>query len=84
MPLIREDCMSEPARSALARQKPKVVFPESRTPEAALAGLYLYFGCWEEAHAFAAAGSPEAAIGRRVQLSEWQLLFDYCARGLNR
>ena len=152
MPLIRGDCVSEPARSALARQKPKVAFPESRTPEAALAGLYLYFGCWEEAHAFtdaaespenyfwhaiihrqepdaansaywfrktgkhpvfaeladeaerhgfdttrpwnpmtfveycsrAAAGSPDAAIARRVQLSEWQLLFDYCARGLNR
>jgi hypothetical protein len=58
MPLTRGDCVSEPSRSALARQKPKMVFPESRT--------------------------PEAAIARRMQLSEWQLLFDYCARGLNR
>ena len=26
------------------------LFPESRAPGAALAGLYLYFGCWTQAH----------------------------------
>jgi hypothetical protein len=33
-------------REAGARQ----LFPRSRAPEAALAGLYLYFDCWTEAH----------------------------------
>ena len=28
-------------------------FPGSRAPEAAMAGLYLYFSCWDEAHTIA-------------------------------
>jgi hypothetical protein len=29
------------------------LFPGARAPEAALAGLYLYFSCWEDAHEIA-------------------------------
>jgi hypothetical protein len=29
------------------------------------------------------AGSAEEQLAMRVQLLEWQLLFDYCARGAN-
>ncbi len=126
------------------------LFAEARTPEAALAGLYLYFSRWDEAHETAdsaqgpegcywhaivhrmepdpgnsaywfrqtgrhaifpklreeAAGlgydagrewdpfgfveycesarkrpqSAEESLAMRVQLVEWQLLFDYCAQ----
>lgn len=128
----------------------RTLFPHSRAAEAAMAGLYLYFSCWDEAHKIAqdidtAEGSywhaivhrqePDAGnssywfrrIGRHpifpelrdraaalglsvgqdwdpfvfievcerarsqpgsacekqaldVQLAEWQLLFDWCAR----
>jgi hypothetical protein len=44
MPLVRAGCMSQEARQKLA---------ESNLPGPLLAGLYLYFGCWEEAHAVA-------------------------------
>jgi hypothetical protein len=41
MPLANPQCSSEPAREAVRAL---------RLPEAARAGLYLYFGCWNEAH----------------------------------
>ena len=148
MPLSRADRAFEPAREALAVRTAQGLFPHSRTPAAALSGLYLYIGCWDEAHAQAdaaesaenyfwhaivhrqepdawnsgywfrktgahpvfprladeaervgyAAGRPWDPIGfvdyceaarhdseserlaRKVQLIEWQLLFDYSAR----
>ena len=141
MPLTRGKCTSPEARDALqsASLAPSV-----------LAGLYLYFGCWEEAHTVAqdldtpegsywhaiihrqepdawnsgywyrqvgkhaifpklreraaevgvdfgpkwdpikfieyaeraqvCPGSPEERRAMDVQLAEWQLLFDWCAR----
>jgi hypothetical protein len=127
------------------------LFPGASSPEAALAGLYLYFSRWDEAHETAdsvhhpngyywhaivhrqepdawnsgywfrqtgrhpvfvalqkeaaalgydagpewdpfvfidycesagkRAGSNEEALAMQVQLVEWQLLFDHCARG---
>jgi hypothetical protein len=150
MPLAGGTCSSEPARQALQGTTSRDLFPRAHAPEAALAGLYLYFSCLDESHAIAqsietAEGSfwhgimhrqePDAgnaaywfrragqhpifpalrdaaeALGyaaespwnpfafiedcdtarqhpgtdreqllRRVQLAEWQLLFDYCAR----
>lgn len=129
------------------------LFPEALSPDAALAGLYLYFSRWDEAHEAAdgvqntdgfywhaivhrqepdawnsgywfrqtgrhavfsrlcqeaaASGydagrewnpfafiescesarkrphSDEETLAMRVQLIEWQLLFDHCARGRN-
>jgi len=150
MPLVRGRRGSPRAAEALRQSTAAGLFPGSRAPEAALAGLYFYFSCWDEAHSIAqgigsAEGSywhaivhrqePDAgnsgywfrrggthaifpALRRRaaeagldfgpgwdpfafiefceqasrkpgselerqaleVQLAEWQLLFDYCAR----
>ena len=53
MPLTCEACSSEAARSELKTLKPKQVFPKARHPEAAMAGLWLYFSCFEESHQLA-------------------------------
>lgn len=53
MPLARGKCSSEPARSALRATTAPRLFPGARAPEAAMAGLYLYFSCRDEAHAMA-------------------------------
>jgi hypothetical protein len=144
MPLAMDGGSAE-ARERLRGASPPQLFPAARAPEAALAGLYVYFSCFEEAHTAAqdidtpegsywhaivhrrepnaenaaywfrqvgthpifpalaqAAGSEgpwdpfafiemcEQARGlpgqeletraRAVQLAEWQLLFDWCAR----
>jgi hypothetical protein len=147
MPLVHESAEIPPdLRQATAAR----FFPAARSPQAALAGLYLYLSCWDEAHstadaietpdgyfwhaivhrqepdpgnsaywfrktgahpvfprlaeAAAAAGYPAASawdpfafiefcesarhrpasteeqVATRVQLAEWQILFDYCAR----
>jgi hypothetical protein len=144
MPLAMDGGSAE-ARERLRGASLLQLFPGARAPEAALAGLYVYFSCFEEAHAAAqdietAEGSywhaivhrrepnPENAAywfrqagthpifpelaratgsegvwdpfafidmcerarklpgsemeerARAVQLTEWQLLFDWCAR----
>lgn len=109
MALAEPKCTSEEARRRIAAAK---------IPETLRAGLYLYFGCWTEAHETAQdiasrEGSYWHAIVHRqepdagnaaywfgqvgshpvlaelsklagdpeeLQLAEWQLLFDYCAR----
>jgi hypothetical protein len=150
MPLAGGQCSSDQARDELRKSTAAGLFPNASAPEAALAGLYLYFSCWEEAHAHAqdietaegsywhaivhrqepdafnagywfrrvgahpifpalrdraaaqglevadrwdpfafvdicarvrsAPGSKLEESARAVQLFEWQLLFDYCAR----
>jgi hypothetical protein len=50
MPLVRGPCSSNRARALLEAANVRELFPDSRSPQAALAGLYLYFSCWEEAH----------------------------------
>jgi hypothetical protein len=145
MTLVRE------AHAARERWRAEDLFPDARSPMAALAGLYVYFSRWDEAHETAdSAQNPEGcywhaivhrqepdpgnaaywfrqtgrhavfpklreeaarlgynaglewdpfgfikycesarkrpeseagALAMRVQLIEWQLLFDYCARG---
>jgi hypothetical protein len=145
MPLVMERSLSEAARERLRVASPAQWFPQARAPQAALSGLYVYFSCFEEAHAIAqdiptSEGSYWHAIVHRqepdaenaaywfrqvgthpifpalaraaggeapwdpfafldlceqarrqpgchlearacaVQLMEWQLLFDYCAR----
>ncbi len=50
MPLIRTGCSSPHALELLQASSTDVLFPGSRAPGAALAGLYLYFSCWDEAH----------------------------------
>jgi hypothetical protein len=51
MPLAGGKCSSAEARDRL--RVAADLFPASRAPEAAFAGLYLYFSCWEEAHTVA-------------------------------
>lgn len=53
MPLVAGRCSSEEAREALRRVRARQLFPGARAPEAALAGLWLYFSCLEEAHSIA-------------------------------
>ena len=50
MPLAGGQCSSTEALALLKAAAAHKLFPRSRSPEAALAGLYLYFSCWAEAH----------------------------------
>src|ERR1051325_7197093 len=50
MPLAGGTCSTAQARDMIARGGAQGLFPHSRAPEAALAGLYLYFSCWDDAH----------------------------------
>lgn len=158
MPLAIESPGNPAARNVLEEKPARELFPGSRAPEAALAGLWLYFSLFDEAHGIAQdiptpdgsywhaivhrqepdagnsgywfrrvgrhaifpalrdeaqrilstpgtkapfalgaqwdpfafidfcesarrrPGSPDEQIAQRIQLVEWQLLFDYCAR----
>src|ERR1035441_5140778 len=53
MPLAMEQCSSEAARERLRGASAARLFAGARAPEAALSGLYVYFSCFEEAHAMA-------------------------------
>jgi hypothetical protein len=50
MPLAEGTCCSTEALERLQSSKADDLFPASRAPRAALAGLYLYFSCRHEAH----------------------------------
>ncbi len=50
MPLAGARCSSPAARERLRAASARQWFPAARAPEAAVAGLYLYFSCWDEAH----------------------------------
>src|SRR5262249_7160697 len=76
MPLVQAPCSCEEARSRLQSRSARSVFPESRAPEAAMAGLYLFFSCWNEAHNIAQdLSTPEAnywhAIVHRQEPDAW-------------
>ena len=49
-PLVCGPCVSEDARRELARFQPRDLFPDHKDPAAPMAGLWLYFSCFEEAH----------------------------------
>ena len=49
-PLVCGPCTSLQAQRALAAHKGADLFPGVREPQAPLAGLWLYFSCFEEAH----------------------------------
>ena len=53
MPLAMARCSSKQARALLQTKTAGDLFPHARAPEAAMAGLYLYFSCSEEAHEIA-------------------------------
>jgi hypothetical protein len=49
-PLVCGPCVSEDARRELSHLKAAALFPKHKEPEAPMAGLWLYFSCFEEAH----------------------------------
>jgi hypothetical protein len=50
MPLAQGACSSVQARQRIRDFDAAKLFPHARAPEAARAGLFLYFSCWDEAH----------------------------------
>ena len=54
MPLAQGTCSSKEAAERIRREG-KSLFANARSPEAARAGLYLYFSCLDEAHEIAQA-----------------------------
>lgn len=52
MPLVSGQC-SAAAKASLAGRKARSLFPKAAQPEAALAGLWLYFSCFDECHEIA-------------------------------
>ncbi|MDP8982634.1 MAG: hypothetical protein M3O35_18810 [Acidobacteriota bacterium] len=50
IPLVSGKCSSEEARAEIAKQKAMDLFPRAKAPTEALAGLWLYFSCSDEAH----------------------------------
>jgi len=53
MPLAEGRCSNQRALEMLRASSVAGLFPNSRSPQAALSGLYLYFSCWDEAHEIA-------------------------------
>jgi len=53
MPLALGRCSSREARTRLQAATARALFPKARAPEAAMAGLYLYFSCIDDAHQIA-------------------------------
>src|ERR1051325_9029247 len=50
LPLTCGPCSSEEARRMLSHLRPDGLFPAADEPRPAMAGLFLYFSCFEEAH----------------------------------
>jgi hypothetical protein len=50
MPLTAGAGGSGSARTMIRDAGARQLFPRSRAPEGAMAGLYFYFDCWKEAH----------------------------------
>ncbi len=50
IPLVSGNCSSIEARSRLSGQSGADLFPGASAPDAALAGLWLYFSCLDECH----------------------------------
>ena len=53
MPLVIGECSSAEVRTRLMHKSAKEIFPNAVHPSAALSGLYLYIGCFEESHSIA-------------------------------
>jgi hypothetical protein len=67
MPLASGRCSSAEALTKLKAATPQALFPNSRAPEAALSGLYLYFSCLDQSHEISQSiHSPEGAYWHGV------------------
>ncbi len=67
IPLVAAGRSSEKAYETLKASKPKELFPNSASPQSAMAGLWLYFSCFEEAHEVAQNdGSAEGSFWHAI------------------
>ena len=67
MPLVTKGRSSEQAYAQLKGATAHDLFPSAASPTAALAGLWLYFSCFEEAHEIAQADtSPEGSFWHAI------------------
>jgi hypothetical protein len=67
MPLASGRCSSTEALAELQAANPEALFPNSRSPKAALSALYLYFSCLDESHEISQSiHSPEGAYWHGV------------------
>lgn len=55
MPLAQGTCSSAEAYKVMKAANARELFPGARAPEAAMAGLWMYFSCLDEAHSLAQA-----------------------------
>jgi hypothetical protein len=61
IPLVSGACTSGEAQVRLRNQKASKLFVDAYAPKEALAGLWLYFSCWNECHEIAQSlETPEA------------------------
>jgi len=67
LPLTCGACSAPEARALLKAIEPSALFPAAKEPEAPMAGLWLYFSCFEEAHALAdGCRSTEGALWHAI------------------
>jgi hypothetical protein len=67
IPLVSGNCSSLEARSRLTGQRGADLFPQAFAPDAALAGLWLYFSCLDECHQLAQdIHSPEGSFWHAI------------------
>ncbi len=67
IPLVAGACSSAEASRALSNSSASKLFANSHSPEAALAGLWLYFSCFEEAHQVAQdLNTPEGSFWHAI------------------
>ena len=67
MPLTCGDCSSMAAHQILSKMEARDVFPKAPDATAALAGLWLYFSCFEEAHDVVSnSESPECELWHAI------------------
>jgi hypothetical protein len=67
IPLVSGTCSSPEARLRLQGRKAVELFPHASAPPAALAGLWLYFSCFDECHEIVQnLSSPEASLWHAI------------------
>ena len=66
-PLAGGECSSQEARVLLKSAQPAELFPGVKEPAAPMAGLWLYFSCFEEAHELAqSCSTTECALWHAI------------------
>ena len=67
IPLVSGQCSPKGATALLAQQKAPDLFSHAKSPEAALAGLWVYFSCFDQGHAAAQEiSTPEGSFWHAI------------------